>query len=722
MDIKKHLPVRNELLLNDPVLDFEDREVFSYIYLKALDNINLEKCELEPFFMRHVLSEQNMLRLLNAYLSIMERNDNEKFESLKGENGFDSDKVLDAFSSDLKEHYGHFRDIFKSLLGFLEENYKGKNPLEQLLSSSFMKRFCDGLKLSHKERIFFILNLLNTKKDWIFPYSKNNDYKLSVLENFLDVEKENLPVIARNLNNRFIRLGLFSEEWTISDYVYSFFSGKTASFSLQSLLQKDYIDSYPYEELLKKNEAELTVWNKLIKNNVQNHKGAFELICGTEEFRLINFLKAFSLRNKVKLYKLNPEIIRASKNELNFYIYALTIQHCGKKAAILIPKNISELYLDPEKQKTTQFDNSGLLSNVHCTLILCHEKSQDSYDRDFLESQGINLQFSMELTLPEKDNYFEQACNYFAGTKVPADYTKVLVDFCVEKKLSPSRWPELSELFSDTKLLTEDEVLLLLESKYTSRKADNLRKNSHYCLQALNTSESISEIVDALKNAEEFQNEEYNEDSGVRILLTGPSGTGKTALVEQTAKELKKPLSIVRASDIISSYVGETEQNIKKAFEDAAKNKEILLIDEADSFLHSRGDNVNRHNDLKVNEFLIQMERFPGILFCNTNLPEALDKATDRRFHFKIAFKPLTRDGVEMLCKSYFKKFKLNENQINEIYSSGDVCPGDFGALYGKIRFVPKSKVDAKYITKELCEIVKSKSRSWEKKTIGFNA
>ena len=722
MDMKKHLPVRNELLLNDPVLDFEDREVFSYIYLKALDNINLEKCELEPFFMRHVLSEQNMLRLLNAYLSIMERNDNEKFESLKGENGFDSDKVLDAFSSDLKEHYGHFRDIFKSLLGFLEENYKGKNPLEQLLSSSFMKRFCDGLKLSHKERIFFILNLLNTKKDWIFPYSKNNDYKLSVLENFLDVEKENLPVIARNLNNRFIRLGLFSEEWTISDYVYSFFSGKTASFSLQSLLQKDYIDSYPYEELLKKNEAELTVWNKLIKNNVQNHKGAFELICGTEEFRLINFLKAFSLQNKVKLYKLNPEIIRASKNELNFYIYALTIQHCGKKAAILIPKNISALYLDPEKQKTTQFDNSGLLSNVHCTLILCHEKSQDSYDRDFLESQGINLQFSMELTLPEKDNYFEQACNYFAGTKVPADYTKVLVDFCVKKKLSPSRWPELSELFSDTKLLTEDEVLLLLESKYTSRKADNLRKNSHYCLQALNTSESISEIVDALKNAEEFQNEEYNEDSGVRILLTGPSGTGKTALVEQTAKELKKPLSIVRASDIISSYVGETEQNIKKAFEDAAKNKEILLIDEADSFLHSRGDNVNRHNDLKVNEFLIQMERFPGILFCNTNLPEALDKATDRRFHFKIAFKPLTRDGVEMLCKSYFKKFKLNENQINEIYSSGDVCPGDFGALYGKIRFVPKSKVDAKYITKELCEIVKSKSRSWEKKTIGFNA
>ena len=146
------------------------------------------------------------------------------------------------------------------------------------------------------------------------------------------------------------------------------------------------------------------------------------------------------------------------------------------------------------------------------------------------------------------------------------------------------------------------------------------------------------------------------------------------------------------------------------------------MIDEADSFLHSRGDSINRHNDLKVNEFLVQMERFKGILFCNTNLPEALDKATDRRFHFKIEFKPLTKAGVEILCKKYFEAFKISKNQINQIYSSGEVCPGDFGALYGKIRFMAQEKMNAEYITQELCSIVKSKNRSWERKTIGFNA
>ena len=63
-------------------------------------------------------------------------------------------------------------------------------------------------------------------------------------------------------------------------------------------------------------------------------------------------------------------------------------------------------------------------------------------------------------------------------------------------------------------------------------------------------------------------------------------------------------------------------------------------------------NNVNRHNNLKVNEFLIQMECYPGILFCNTNLPDSLDKATDRRFHFKIGFNPATKKGVFIIIKN----------------------------------------------------------------------
>ena len=60
------------------------------------------------------------------------------------------------------------------------------------------------------------------------------------------------------------------------------------------------------------------------------------------------------------------------------------------------------------------------------------------------------------------------------------------------------------------------------------------------------------------------------------------------------------PLIIVHASDILSSLSGETEQNIKNIFDKAKETNSILLFDEADTFLHSRGDSLNRFNDFKV--------------------------------------------------------------------------------------------------------------------------
>lgn len=153
------------------------------------------------------------------------------------------------------------------------------------------------------------------------------------------------------------------------------------------------------------------------------------------------------------------------------------------------------------------------------------------------------------------------------------------------------------------------------------------------------------------------------------------------------------------------------------------KTNSILLIDEADSFLHGRGDNINRHNDSKVNEFLVQMERFPGILFCNTNLPDNLDSATDRRFHKKIGFNPLDKNGINLLLKSYFDKFDFSEEQTNEIYESGDVTPGDFGTLFGQLRFFAPEDLTSAYICEELKKLVRGKKRSWENThSIGFNA
>jgi len=130
-----------------------------------------------------------------------------------------------------------------------------------------------------------------------------------------------------------------------------------------------------------------------------------------------------------------------------------------------------------------------------------------------------------------------------------------------------------------------------------------------------------------------------------RLCFHGPPGTGKTALAAEIAKRMGKPLLLRQAADILGPYVGMTERNIAKAFEEAVRDDAVLVFDEADSFLQER-----RHADkgwqvTQVNQFLTSLERHDGVVVCTTNLMEGLDAAALRRFDFKVAFGCL--DGVQ---------------------------------------------------------------------------
>src|SRR5690606_32926292 len=82
--------------------------------------------------------------------------------------------------------------------------------------------------------------------------------------------------------------------------------------------------------------------------------------------------------------------------------------------------------------------------------------------------------------------------------------------------------------------------------------------------------------------------EGIRECESARICLFGPPGTGKTAYGRWLAKQLDKPLMIKRASDLLSMWVGGTEENIAHAFKEAEDEQAVLLIDEVDSFLQDR--------------------------------------------------------------------------------------------------------------------------------------
>jgi SpoVK/Ycf46/Vps4 family AAA+-type ATPase len=127
------------------------------------------------------------------------------------------------------------------------------------------------------------------------------------------------------------------------------------------------------------------------------------------------------------------------------------------------------------------------------------------------------------------------------------------------------------------------------------------------------------------------------------LCFHGAPGTGKTALAEHIAQQLDRPLMIRRASDLVSKFVGETEQQMAAMFREAEAEKAVLLLDEADSFLQDRRGAQRTYEVTEVNEMLQGMERYNGIFVCTTNLLESLDQAALRRFTFKIQFKPLAR-------------------------------------------------------------------------------
>jgi SpoVK/Ycf46/Vps4 family AAA+-type ATPase len=154
------------------------------------------------------------------------------------------------------------------------------------------------------------------------------------------------------------------------------------------------------------------------------------------------------------------------------------------------------------------------------------------------------------------------------------------------------------------------------------------------------------------------------------LCLYGASGTGKTAYANYLTQLLGLEVLTKRASDLIGTYVGETEQNIAKAFNEAKKNKSVLIFDEGDSFLRDRTQAVRSWEITQVNEMLTQMENHPYPFICTTNLMTNIDQASLRRFTFKIKYEYMTDEQIIKAFKHFFG-IELKENIMLKL-SAGD--------------------------------------------------
>jgi SpoVK/Ycf46/Vps4 family AAA+-type ATPase len=202
-----------------------------------------------------------------------------------------------------------------------------------------------------------------------------------------------------------------------------------------------------------------------------------------------------------------------------------------------------------------------------------------------------------------------------------------------------------------------------------------------YDIANLNTTADLQQLSEQLR-----------KHPSARLCLYGPPGTGKTAFGHWLAAEIDAPLYLKKASDLLSPYVGMTEQLISKAFQEAKEEDAILMVDEVDSFLQDRTQSKNFWEITGINEMLTQIDSYPGIMIATTNLLDRLDPASLRRFDLKLEFGFLHPVQVRRLLSAHCRNLELPPPTPQDLAMAESIetaTPGDFASVARQHRFQP---------------------------------
>ncbi len=220
-------------------------------------------------------------------------------------------------------------------------------------------------------------------------------------------------------------------------------------------------------------------------------------------------------------------------------------------------------------------------------------------------------------------------------------------------------------------LLVDCRSLPAKELFYNRKVTDSIKQ-----LEGLLEQNNFSDICNRLK--------EKGLRSGFACLFYGAPGTGKTETVYQLARKTDRNIMRVNISEIKSSWVGESEKNIKNVFNkyrylvEKSDVAPILLFNEADAILGKRMEGAERAVDRMENSIqniiLQEIENMEGILIATTNIAGNLDKAFERRFLYKIEFERPDVQAKSAIWRSMMPD--LREDEADKLASLYDFSGG----------------------------------------------
>lgn len=264
---------------------------------------------------------------------------------------------------------------------------------------------------------------------------------------------------------------------------------------------------------------------------------------------------------------------------------------------------------------------------------------------------------------PQKEAAYRLFFNFEAPTYLKRLGGLVIDDFSRLKKKA-----KILRILDDN-----DKILSLLEEEARFKAGGNssyLKPDTSFDTTLINADTNLTALTEKLRD---------KPDSPFTMIIYGPPGTGKSYYLRYLADQMGLNTIEKTAAELFSKYQGEPAKNVARMFREAEEKKAMIILDEIEEILKNREDSTNSWKNDMVNTFLAELESSKYPFVCTTNFLELLDKASLRRFVFKIKFDYLTKEQCRLAFKHFFKL-----DPPADLSKIGGLTNGDFATVKKK--------------------------------------
>ncbi len=566
-----------------------------------------ERVRILEFIEEYINDREEVSKIANVELSLLQ------LEEAFNMNTFLKTCLIISLASEINIKYC---DIFA---------YINKNKSMTYPNANIALKIC-GIHLESYNEYISCIGALKALKEYVFD---NKDMLL---------EEKNDLIMALKLNKRIEKALIKSSDMNYeTPYYFNLFNAY------------EYLEKIQFNEQIVEEINKIFVnGNTLIRYNAYNKckliflkgpegvgkKFYIKHSCKVVKRSILFIDMSIFTMKKDNFQELKKEILREAliENAIPCLCMVHKLEDMGKESKGLLYslmielKNITELIFITSEEELNEIQESDYFNIITVNIQNPSAEVRSQYWKKSFENKGINVETDVNVLV----NKFS-----FTPGQIKLLSNKINAEFYLEKsmKVQEQEIYDACNNFVSNKLVnlctfvkpmyTWDDLVLKKEQKEILMQACNFVKYKHIVF-----------------NEWKF-NEKRAYGNGVCILFTGSPGTGKTMAAQVIANNLNINMYKVDLSAITSKYIGETEKNIKKLFDEAKKSNAVLFFDEADAIFGKRTE-VKDSNDKYANmdaAYLLQkIEEYEGISVLATNYIQNIDEAFIRRISFIVRF------------------------------------------------------------------------------------